>query len=151
MYAMRQGFLDLFDAEYHLVVRFMMRNGAGLAEAEDAAREAFTRGWQKVARDQWSEVTHPRAWIRTVALNHHRGQRRDVAADPPETAEPGPGHAEPTGQALDVVTALSLIDDETARSGHPAKPRTRSWTPPWPPETSSRWTTSADTPDRTVP
>ena len=116
MYAMRQGFLDFFDAEYHLVVRFMMRNGAGLCEAEDATQEAFTRGWQKVARDQWPEVTHPRAWIRTVALNHHRKQRRDVTADPPEAAEPGPGHAELTGQALDVVTALSLIDDETART-----------------------------------
>jgi RNA polymerase sigma-70 factor (ECF subfamily) len=118
MYTMRQAFLEFLDAEYHLVVRFMMRNGAGLCEAEDATQEAFTRGWQKVARGQWPEVTHPRAWIRTVALNHHRKQRRDVAASgaPPEIAEPGPGHAELTGQTLDVVTALNLVDDEDARA-----------------------------------
>lgn len=58
MYTMRQAFLEFLDAEYHLVVRFMMRNGAGLCEAEDATQEAFTRGWRKVARGQWPEG-HP--------------------------------------------------------------------------------------------
>jgi hypothetical protein len=45
MDAMRQDFLDFFDAEYHLVVRFMMRNGASLGAAEDSAQEAFVRSW----------------------------------------------------------------------------------------------------------
>lgn len=118
MAAMRHTFLDFFEAEYHPVVRFMMRNGADLGAAEDAAQEAFVRGWRQVLRGQWSQVSHPRAWIRKVAFNHHRARpwREISTAPPPDHAVPGPGHAELTGQARDVVAALSLIDDHQARA-----------------------------------
>ncbi|GAA2734955.1 sigma factor [Actinocorallia aurantiaca] len=65
-----------FDAEYALVVRFMMRTGAGLADAEDAMQHVAEQGWRKVTSGQWDQVHLPRAWARTVALNHHRAQCR---------------------------------------------------------------------------
>ncbi|GLY87630.1 sigma-70 family RNA polymerase sigma factor [Actinoallomurus iriomotensis] len=115
---MRQGFMDFFDAEYHQVVRFLMLNGAGRWEAEDAAQQAFTRGWIKVRRAQWPLIDSPRAWIRAVALNEFRTQRGNPAPTDrrPEKAGSGPGHAELTGQALDVVSALNRVEDENARA-----------------------------------
>jgi DNA-directed RNA polymerase specialized sigma24 family protein len=76
----------------------------------------------KVKSGQWPQITNPRPWIRTVALNHYRDRRHTqtksaALTDPtPDIPEPGPGHAELTGQALDVVAALKLIDDEDARA-----------------------------------
>jgi hypothetical protein len=34
-------FIEFYDREYHLVVRFIMNCGAGLTAAEDAAQDAF--------------------------------------------------------------------------------------------------------------
>lgn len=116
MGAMRQEFLDFFDAEYHLLVRFMMRKGASLDKAEDAAQEAFKRGWEKVQHGQWPQITNPLGWIRIVALRQYQPQGAVLTGQLPDTVGPGPGHAELTGQALDVVAALKLIDDENARA-----------------------------------
>jgi Sigma-70 region 2 len=74
MAAMRQTFLDFFDAESPLVVRFLMRNGASMVDAEDAAQYMALQGWRKVQRDQWDQITYPPAWARRVALNYHRAQ-----------------------------------------------------------------------------
>lgn len=111
---MRRNFLDFFDAEYALVVRFMMRMGAGLADAEDAMQHVAEQGWRKVKRGQWGQVPFPRAWARTVALNHHRAQRRkhnEVPLDPnTDEPQPGPGHAELIGQSRDLVALLQHLD-----------------------------------------
>ncbi|WP_165975869.1 sigma-70 family RNA polymerase sigma factor [Actinomadura rubrisoli] len=116
MAAMRQDFLDFFDTEYVLVVRFLMRTGASLADAEDAAQHMAVQGWRKVQRGRWSQIANPPAWARTVALNHHRARLHgrseiplDLGIDSPG---PGPGHAELTGQARDLVTLLQLLDDD---------------------------------------
>ena len=103
----RKQFLDFYDAEYHEVVRFVMRDGATLHDAQDAAHEAFFQAYRKVQTGQWQHLADPRAWTRKVALNHYRAQRRFmVPIDPvPEAPEQGLGHAELTGQALDLVTA----------------------------------------------
>ncbi|WP_171064512.1 RNA polymerase sigma factor [Actinomadura soli] len=116
MASMRNDFLDFFDAEYHLVVRLVMRDGADLADAQDAAQQAFLQGWRRVEDGRWEEVTHPGAWIREVALNHHRAQHRApprVSLDPDlDVPESGPGHAELTGQARDVVALLQRLDHD---------------------------------------
>ncbi|WP_378186595.1 sigma-70 family RNA polymerase sigma factor [Actinomadura rayongensis] len=111
---MRQDFLDFFDAEFHLVVRFVMRDGAGLHDAQDCAQHAFVQGWRTVQNGRWEQITQPRAWIRTVALRHHRTfDRRQVPVlQLPEAPAPGPGHAEITGQARDLVAALRLLDQD---------------------------------------
>jgi RNA polymerase sigma factor (sigma-70 family) len=112
MEVLRKKFLDFYDAEYHEVVRFVMRDGASLYDAQDAAHEAFFQAYRKVQAGQWQHLADPRAWTRKVALNHHRAQRRFVVpTDPvPEAPEQGLGHAELTGQALDLVAALRLLD-----------------------------------------
>ncbi|WP_165969241.1 sigma-70 family RNA polymerase sigma factor [Actinomadura sp. KC06] len=113
---MRQDFLDFVDAEYHLVVRLVMRDGADLADAQDAAQQAFLQGWRRVEDGRWGEIVHPRAWIREVAFRHHRAQCRARSQTPlgPDVdfPEPGPGHAELTGEARDVVAFLQRLDPD---------------------------------------
>ncbi|WUH99436.1 sigma-70 family RNA polymerase sigma factor [Spirillospora sp. NBC_00431] len=112
---MRQDFLDFFDAEFHLVVRFVMRDGADLHAAQDSAQHAFVQAWRMVRRDRWEHVGQPRAWIRTVALRHHRTRdRTEIPVQQlPEPATPGPMHAELADQARDLVAALRLLDEDT--------------------------------------
>ncbi len=70
---MRDRFFEFFDAEYVLVVRFLMRCGASLHDAEDAAQEAFADAWVQMGRDgKWADVAEPRGWIRRVALRKYR-------------------------------------------------------------------------------
>jgi RNA polymerase sigma factor (sigma-70 family) len=114
----REDFVAFADAEYHQVVRFLMRTGVGLEEAKDLTQHAFMRGWEKVLRGRWPEVAHPRAWVRQVALNL-RGAQAWVEApvdELPEAPAPASEHAELTDQALDVVAALALVTDAKARA-----------------------------------
>ncbi|MGI5202792.1 sigma-70 family RNA polymerase sigma factor [Spirillospora sp. CA-108201] len=108
-----QEFRDFLEAEYDLLVRFVMRAGASLPDAEDAVQHTAMQGWRTVQRGQWHHIVRPRAWARKVALNHHRSQR-DRAGAPlgPDTDPPaaGPGHAELTGQARDLIRVLRLLD-----------------------------------------
>jgi DNA-directed RNA polymerase specialized sigma24 family protein len=110
---MRQNFLDFFDAEYHLVVRFLMRAGASLSEAEDAVQHMSVQAWRKVQEKAWDEIGFPRVWARTVALHHYLAQRRGRVEVPLGTdvdaPAPGEGHAELTGQARDVIALLQVL------------------------------------------
>jgi RNA polymerase sigma factor (sigma-70 family) len=112
MAAMRQDFLDFFDTEFHLVVRFVMRDGASLHDAQDATQQGFLQGWRMVREGTWEQIRHPRAWVRSVALRNHRARRRvEVPVRQlPEAAAPGTGHAELTEQARDLIAALRLLD-----------------------------------------
>ena len=116
MASMRQDFLDFFDAEYALVVRFMMRMGANLADAEDATQHVAEQGWRKVTRGQWDQIASPQAWARTVALNHYRARCRkriEISLDLDfEEPQLGPGHAELVGQARDLVVLLQCLDTD---------------------------------------
>lgn len=47
---MRADWIAFYDAEYHFVVRFVMRNGASLEDACDAAEEAFLDSWALMTR-----------------------------------------------------------------------------------------------------
>lgn len=112
--AMRQDFLDFLHAEYFEVVRFVMRYGATLPAAEDAAQQAFEIGWRKALRGEWNQIDRPRAWTRKVALNCHVAQRRRPAevslAAVPDPPAQGPGHAELADQARDLIALLQLLD-----------------------------------------
>src|SRR5690348_8144746 len=68
--AMRADWIAFYDTEYHLVVRFVMRNGASLEDARDATEEAFLDSWALMTQQpaSWSQIRDRRSWIRTVAL-----------------------------------------------------------------------------------
>jgi len=116
----RADFVDFYDGEYHLVVRFVMHCGASMPAAEDAAQEAFIDAWVLTAQpDKWAQVTDRSGWIRKVALLRYirpPGPRRRVLAvlvpDIPETAQPGAGHddlASGTSAVLDALRSLELL------------------------------------------
>lgn len=117
----RAEWIDFYDAQFHLVVRFVMRNGASKDAACDAAQEAFLESWDGLRRDLggWQEIAHKKAWIRTVALRRYRrppGPRRcPLIADCeiPDWPVPGPGHDELTVQAQNVLDALRTLDQES--------------------------------------
>jgi RNA polymerase sigma-70 factor (ECF subfamily) len=117
---MRSAWVDFYDAHYDRVVRFLMHNGASLADAQDAAQEAFSESWTLVNDDpgRWQAVSSKAAWIRTVALRRYRRppgpRRRPPAAlrEIPELPASGPGHEELTIQAHLVLWALQALDEE---------------------------------------
>lgn len=85
----RTNFLDFLEQEYALVVRFLMRMGASLQGAEEAAQAAFADAWVSVNQGQWAQVGRPRAWIRLRALqkyeakaNHPQDRRGSVGPVP---------------------------------------------------------------------
>jgi RNA polymerase sigma factor (sigma-70 family) len=70
--AMREELLDLCEREYAQLVRFVMRVGADLGQAEDAVQEAFLAAWRHQAKiEAWERIGNPSAWLRTVALHSY--------------------------------------------------------------------------------
>ena len=70
--AMREELLDLCEREYAQLVRFVMRAGADLQQAEDAVQDAFLVAWRHQARiDAWERIGNHAAWLRTVALHSY--------------------------------------------------------------------------------
>jgi RNA polymerase sigma-70 factor (ECF subfamily) len=116
----RAEWTGFYDANYHRVVRFMMHAGASLADAQDAAQEAFTESWNLMSRDPaaWQAIAAKEPWIRAVALRRHARppgtRRRPLTSDAPVPDQPipGPGHAELTAQAHAVLHALRSLDPE---------------------------------------
>jgi len=113
-------FIEFYDREYHLVVRFIMNCGAGLAAAEDAAQDAFLDAWKVMsAAGKWAAVDDPRGWIRTVALNKYRrppGSRnppltfsRPVTADAEEAQV---SQADLSVSTLHVINVLRSLEPE---------------------------------------
>ena len=59
-----QRFDDFYRGTRARLVAYLFAVGGDLAEAQDAAQEAYTRAWQ-----HWSSLagsTDPEAWVRTV-------------------------------------------------------------------------------------
>jgi RNA polymerase sigma factor (sigma-70 family) len=122
MGAMRAAWLDLYDAELHLVIRFVMKSGpAGLEDARDAAHEAFLESWRlmNTRPGDWSAVRNPRAWLRTVALRRLRrppGPRNrpllTTGADLPDVPAPALDPGEFTAQVQAVLAELRQLDPE---------------------------------------
>ncbi|WP_344272189.1 sigma-70 family RNA polymerase sigma factor [Actinomadura napierensis] len=111
---MQQAFRKFIEDDYVLVVRFVMRMGASLEDAEDAAQQMAEKACRKVKRGGWQQISHPRAWARKVALNDYRAQRRNEIpfSSIMDVAEAGPGHAELIGQARDMIALLQRLDED---------------------------------------
>jgi len=69
----RAGLLNLYEHEYLLVIRMIMRLGASLQDAEDAVQEAFAEAWASLIErpDKWARISDPRQWIRAIALKKY--------------------------------------------------------------------------------
>jgi RNA polymerase sigma-70 factor (ECF subfamily) len=114
------SFIEFYDHEYHLVVRFVMNCGASLAAAEDAAQEAFLEAWQLMSVAQkWTAVTDPRGWIRVVAFNKYRrppGSRQPLLAiahsTMPEREDLSINPADLSIGTMQVIEALRLLEPE---------------------------------------
>jgi len=80
--AVRRDFIGLYDREHPNVVRFVMRCGASLSDADNAAEEAFLSAWELVEQGKWAGIVNWRAWLRKVALDAYRrgGTRMRPAA-----------------------------------------------------------------------
>ncbi|WP_165969041.1 sigma-70 family RNA polymerase sigma factor [Actinomadura sp. KC06] len=113
--ATREAFLELLEANYLSVVRAVVRDGASRSDAEDAAQHAFAQGWREVRRNRWHRIENPSAWLKRVAINHHRGQdRRTLPVDQvPDAPMTSPGPDELAAQTQAVLAALARLDDET--------------------------------------
>ena len=115
--------MRLFNAHYHLVIRFVMHSGACQSDAQDAAQEAFAEAWRLVSSkpDDWLKINCRAAWIRTVALRRYGrppgARRRPLIGgnEIPDLPVPGPGHDEATMQAQDLLRAMRVLTDEERR------------------------------------
>ncbi|QKW32491.1 sigma-70 family RNA polymerase sigma factor (plasmid) [Nocardiopsis flavescens] len=113
----RAAYVRFVDAHYHLVVRFLVHCGARIDDAVDATQEAFLEAWREAIHRTDRVIANPAGWIRQVALNKYRrppGPRKRpptvLGLPVPDRSQPGPGHAELTDQALDVLRALHRLE-----------------------------------------
>ena len=113
-------FIEFYDREYHLVVRFMMNCGASLTAAEDAAQEAFLDAWKLMSvPGKWAAIDDPRGWIRAVALRKYwrpPGVRKapQTILQPvmPDTRDTGVSQVDLSVGALVVMDALRGLEPE---------------------------------------
>ena len=98
------SFPDFYRSSTPGLVAFVMWLGAGAEEAADVAQETMTRAWQN-----WDQIRHPRAWVRTVASREYC--RRIAACHDEPTAEI-PSHLLGPGRATDET---ALLGAEQAR------------------------------------
>ena len=111
---MGSDFRDFYVGEYWHVVRFLMRCGAPLNAAEDAAQDAFLAAWMRVERGSWAGVANQGAWIRRVALNKFR--RPPCPRQAPVVSVPDfPEEAQLRDRRSDLTPETSLVLDELRR------------------------------------
>jgi RNA polymerase sigma factor (sigma-70 family) len=116
----RADFITFYDGEYLRVVFFLIRCGASLQCAEDAAQEAFVEAWTLAERGDWDDIAGQRGWIRTVALRKYRRppeRRRAMplvlpVAECPDVLQPGRDCADLTAETQFVVEVLRSLDPE---------------------------------------
>jgi RNA polymerase sigma factor (sigma-70 family) len=120
----RGDFQRFFYEEYDGLVRFVMRCGANLADAEDAAQDAFADAWKHMKTSMsWGAIENPQAWIRKVALRKlwrpaGSSRRQPLTSSvpvPPEPSTHGADLAELTAGTMRVLDAMRSLD-ATARA-----------------------------------
>ncbi|HEX2773816.1 MAG TPA: SigE family RNA polymerase sigma factor [Micromonosporaceae bacterium] len=106
------GFEEFYRTTRHRVVTVLYALGGDLAEAQDAAQEAYVRAWQR-----WQRVSgygDPEAWVRTVGyrllINRWRKIRNGFAAYVRHGPEPAP--AAPSENTVALVAALRRLPEE---------------------------------------
>ncbi|TKS96073.1 sigma-70 family RNA polymerase sigma factor [Streptomyces galbus] len=78
----RSEFAGFYEKTMPRLVVFVMRHGADLHEAREAAQAAFVQAWER-----WESIEYPNAWLRTVAfrqLVRLRERREDALQDTDE-------------------------------------------------------------------
>jgi len=73
IFEMTSSFEAIFDQEYGRVVRLIYAMTRSDDVARDAAQDAFTRLYER-----WGSVSNPAGFVRTVAINRARDQRRHM-------------------------------------------------------------------------
>jgi RNA polymerase sigma-70 factor (ECF subfamily) len=61
--AARTEFAGFYERTMPRLVVFVLRHGADVHEAREAAQAAFAQAWER-----WESIEHPHAWLRTVAF-----------------------------------------------------------------------------------
>ncbi|MFF7647029.1 sigma-70 family RNA polymerase sigma factor [Streptomyces canus] len=61
--AARSEFAGFYETTMPRLVVFVLRHGADIHEAREAAQAAFAQAWER-----WESIEHPHAWLRTVAF-----------------------------------------------------------------------------------
>jgi RNA polymerase sigma-70 factor (ECF subfamily) len=102
----RQAFDEFYQGTRTRLLTYLYTASGDLAEAQDAAQEAYTRAWQHWAK--LHESPDPEAWVRTVGwrvLAHRwrslRSRRRAYQRHGPPTWAPAPGE--------DTVTLVAAL------------------------------------------
>ena len=106
------GFDDFYRGTRERLLAYLYAVGGDLAEAQDAAQEAYTRALQR-----WSSVGRmddPEAWVRTVGwrvlANRWRSLRARAAAY--RRHGPPPPHPAPSEETVALVNALRQLPFE---------------------------------------
>lgn len=109
---LRQEFSEFYVAEAKALVNFVIRLGASPHDAADAAQTALA-----MLYEAWHTVTHPRAWVRTVAKRSYLRSAPSTAAEittdtVPELPTPllsPPDYAEVLESTRDLVDLLNQL------------------------------------------
>lgn len=119
--ALDEAFSDFYRANLSKLIGFLLNQGASLYDATDIAQETMTRAYR-----DWTTLTHPRAWIHTVASRALIRKVSDIREIPAAT------QLEPTSLLpdLDAVEAWEAEQDWLRRiaSLPPRQRQIMAWT-----------------------
>ncbi|HYN92896.1 MAG TPA: sigma-70 family RNA polymerase sigma factor [Pilimelia sp.] len=104
-----ESFEQFYEMTRHRVVTVLYALSGNMADAQDAAQEAYSRAWLRW--DTLASYDDPEAWVRTVGhrlvLNRFRKVRNGIRAyrrhGPPEAARP------PSEDVVALVAALRQL------------------------------------------
>jgi RNA polymerase sigma-70 factor (ECF subfamily) len=106
------GFDEFYRASRDRLLAYLYAVGGDLAEAQDAAQEAYLRAWQR-----WgsvSDLANPEAWVRTVGWRLLANRWRKLKARTAAYRRHGPpaAVAGPSDETVTLVAALRRLPFE---------------------------------------